>query len=315
MSRVAGLTSAIAIALMSAPSVCAQLYSETFPRVGAGDIPLNDPTIGWDDTSSGAGMGGVSTGVFDHTGTGVTNEAVTPDGIDAGVAFHYLPANGTRAIFTTEFAPINPGGAGVDIIWYQTEDALVAGSTIDVHPAVFVGGQWYASALAYTTSDNTSPWQRNVLPYSPAAANWRLVTMDVGSATIGAQPGSNLAGDIAGLGFVTVMSTAPLGNEALWLDYVEIASHVVPGDVNGVGGVTLADYEVIRANYRTNVTSRTEGDLNADGFVDIQDFREWKANVPAAIAAGVTIPEPSSGLIAMGGLAIAWARRRTLRRG
>ncbi len=308
--RLAIAASALALVLGATAAAQAQLYSETFPRIGGGDIPLSDPTIGWVDTSSGTGTGGVAAGVFDHTGSGIANEAATPDGVDAGVAFHYLPTNGTRAIYTTEFAPINTGGAGVDIIWFQTEDALIAGSTIDVHPAVLVGGQWYASDRAFTTTDNFSPWQRNVLAYNPAAANWRQLTMDAGAATIGAVAAGNLAGNLEGLGLVTVMSTAPLGNEAVWYDYVEIAAHVIPGDVNGMGGVTIADYEIIRANYRTNVGMRAQGDLNDDGFVDVLDFREWKANAPPAIGAGISIPEPSGCALALGGLALAWARRR-----
>jgi hypothetical protein len=301
---------AIAIALAAATLVHAQLYSETFPRAGAGDIPLSDPTIGWVDTSTGAG----TSGVFDHTGSGIANEAATPDGEDAGVAFHYLATNGTRALYTTEFAPINPTGAGVDIIWYQTEDALIAGSTVDVHPAVMVGGAWYATDRAFTTTDNFSPWQRNVLAYSPAAANWRQLALDIESATMGAPAASNLSGNIEGLGLVTVMSTAPLGNEAVWYDYIEIATHVIPGDVNGVGGVTIADYEIIRANYRTNVTMRSQGDLNDDGFVDLADFREWKANAPPEIAAGLEIPEPAgSALAAAAALGCAMRRGRIRR--
>jgi hypothetical protein len=317
--RLAAMAGTLAIAYGAAPSVHAQLfYSETFPRVGAGDIALSDPTIGWNDTSSGTGAGGVAAGVFDHTGSGIANEAVTPDGSDAGVAFHYLPTNGTRAIYTIEFAPISTGGAGVDIIWYQTEDALIAGSTVDVHPAVLVGGQWYASDKAYSSADTFSPWQRYVVPYSPTASTWRQLTLNAGSATLGAAPGSNLSGDIAGLGLVTVMSTAPIGNESIWFDYVAVATHVIPGDVNGVGGVTIDDYNIIRTNYRTNVTTRAQGDLNADGFVDVLDFREWKANVPPEVSAGLAAPEPAGAVLAAAGVALGSAlrsRRRPCRTG
>jgi hypothetical protein len=293
-----------AAAMAWAPDAEAQLYSETFPKVGAGDAPLAD--IGWDDTSTGG-----ATALFDHTGSGVSNEAATPDGVDAGAAFVYRNTNGTRAMWTTEFTPITPGASGVDIIWYQTEDALIAGSTVDVRAAVMVGGQWYASDRAFTTGDATSPWQRIVLPYAQTAANWRLLTMNAGSATIGETPGANLSGAISGLALVTEMTNATIGNESVWFDYIEIANHLAQGDVNGVGGVTIDDYNIIRSNYRTNVTSRAQGDLNADGFVDVFDFREWKANFPGASdALGLTIPEPGSCSIALVGAALAWMQRR-----
>ncbi len=301
----AWLAAAAAAALAWAPAAQAQLYSETFPKVGPGDAQLS--TVGWDSTSAANG----SSAMFDHTGSGLTNEAQTGDGVDAGVAFHYRNSNGAQMIWTTEFSPITPGAGGVDIIWFQVEDALVAGSTIDVHPAVNVGGQWYAAERAFTTTDTQVSWQRNVLAYTTTAANWRLLTLNVGNVTLGAAPGSNLSGPIAGLGLVTVMNTAQIGNEAVWYDYIEISNHLTPGDVNGVGGVTIDDYNVIRTNYRTAVTSRGQGDLNGDGFVDVLDFREWKANFPGAAGfAELPIPEPAAGALAAIGGAAALARRR-----
>jgi hypothetical protein len=297
-NRFAAALSAGMAMLLAASSVHAQLYSETFPKVGPGDDPLS--VAGWDATSA------TGTGMFDHSGSNVPGEAVTPDGADAGVAFHYRNTNGAQAIWTTEFAPIAPGVGGVDIIWYQSEDLLVQGSTLDVHAAVMVGGQWYASERAFTTADTTDAWQRVVLPYTTTAANWRLLTLNAGSATIGDAPGGNLAGEIAGVGLVSVMNHAVLGNESVWYDYLSINAHVIPGDVNGVGGVTIDDYTIIKNNYRTNVASRALGDLNADGFVDVFDFREWKANYSGAIVvADLPVPEPTGGVLAFTGAALA----------
>jgi hypothetical protein len=302
--RLDALLSAGMAVLLTASSVHAQLYSETFPKVGPGDDPLT--AAGWDATSA------TGTGMFDHAGTNLPGEATTPDGADAGTAFHYRNTNGAQAIWTTEFAPITPGAGGVDIIWYQSEDELIAGSTLDIHAAVMVGGQWYASERGFTTADTNNAWQRIVLPYTTTAANWRLLTLNAGSATIGAAPGGNLVGDIAGLGLVSVMSHAVLGNESVWYDYISINAHVIPGDVNGVGGVTIDDYNIIKNNYRTNVALRALGDLNADGFVDVVDFREWKANYSGAIVvADLPIPEPTGGVLACTGAAfLAGAVRR-----
>jgi hypothetical protein len=93
--------------------------------------------------------------------------------------------------------------------------------------------------------------------------------------------------------------------------------------VDGLNGVTIADLEIIAANFRKN-GSRSQGDLTGDGFVDIFDFRDWKSNYPGAnsgtggIAEWETllgIPEPSSALLVLTGLAAGSAgMRRRFRR-
>lgn len=59
----------------------------------------------------------------------------------------------------------------------------------------------------------------------------------------------------------------------------------------------------ITSNYRTDVTSRADGDLNWDGFVDAADFRLFKDNLPPLAGGGVNVPEPTS--LALLGLAAA----------
>jgi hypothetical protein len=307
-----------AMGVLTVRPVAAQLYSENFAGAPGGDFT----PVGWDDTSS------LDAGMFDATGNAITNEAITPDGLDTGCAFVYRNTNGVQAIWTTEFAPINAAaGGGVDISWWQTEQGITAGSTVDVHPAVQVGGQWYAWQRAFSTADVQSPWRRQLMAYSPAKANWLALTLGTGSATLGAAPAVDLSGNITGLGLVTVMNNVltsydaagvllanQVGRETVYYDYIEIATHVIPGDVNGVGGATIDDYNIIKANYGTNVTMRSQGDLNQDRVVNVLDFREWKANVPPAVSAGLTAPEPGAGLLALSGLAIVAARRRLERR-
>ncbi len=111
-----------------------------------------------------------------------------------------------------------------------------------------------------------------------------------------------------------VLLANQVGRETVWYDYIEIAAHVTPGDVNGVGGVTIEDFNIIMANYRTNVTMRSQGDLNQDRVVDVLDFREWKANFPGAFdASGFSIPEPGGGSIALAAWAFGWSARRRVR--
>jgi glucose/arabinose dehydrogenase len=75
------------------------------------------------------------------------------------------------------------------------------------------------------------------------------------------------------------------------------AASFLPGDVDGINGVTLDDFEIIRDHFFTSVTQREDGDLNFDGFVDFADFREWKRNTfdgGAAVAPALPLPEPVS---------------------
>ncbi len=180
-----GLTlgAAMAAMLSVARPASAQLYSENF--VGA-----DFAAVGWSNTSTAQPtQPNATSGLFDASGNALPNEAITPDGLDTGAVFHYLNANGVEAITTTEFTPINPtAGTGVDILWWQTEQGISAGSVVDVHPAVMVGGQWYASQRAFSTTDAQFPWNRQLLAYSPAKANWLSLTLGTGSATFGARP-------------------------------------------------------------------------------------------------------------------------------
>lgn len=94
-----------------------------------------------------------------------------------------------------------------------------------------------------------------------------------------------------------------------------------PGDVDGMGGVTLTDLEIIAANFRTN-GPRSMGDLTGDGFVDLLDYREWKANYPGAntppgsgALGELGIPEPASVFLVVVGAVAAcgFTRPRRLR--
>jgi len=71
-----------------------------------------------------------------------------------------------------------------------------------------------------------------------------------------------------------------------------------PGDVNCMGGVTIDDLNIIAAHFRQN-GSREEGDLTGNGFVDFDDFGQWKQyytgpGLGAEAFAFLSVPEPGS---------------------
>lgn len=89
-----------------------------------------------------------------------------------------------------------------------------------------------------------------------------------------------------------------------------------PGDVDNNGVVNLADYNIIRTNLEKPAAIFTNGDLNGDSYVDLNDFRRWRSAAPPAVAALVGVPEPSTAALGLCGalLAAAGVRRRQARR-
>ncbi|TWT92019.1 hypothetical protein Pla108_41620 [Botrimarina colliarenosi] len=115
---------------------------------------------------------------------------------------------------------------------------------------------------------------------------------------------------------VLLMAGSGVG-QTVRVDDIEVDGVVLlPGDTDGNGTVELDDYYPIRDNFQQAVANRFDGDLDLSGRVDFLDFREWKS---AYVAAGnslegisfsfLSVPEPTSGLLALVGL-IGLARRR-----
>lgn len=93
----------------------------------------------------------------------------------------------------------------------------------------------------------------------------------------------------------------------------KIVPNLIPGDVDNMNGVTLADFMIIRANFNQSVASRSQGDLTGDGIVDLDDYGQWQANVSPAVAAAANwnVPEPSGVVLLLAGLlSMPLARRR-----
>jgi hypothetical protein len=109
--------------------------------------------------------------------------------------------------------------------------------------------------------------------------------------------------------------TTPNGFRAPMSGVQIVKSTLIPGDVNGDGQVNINDFHIIRGNLFKTGQTRPQGDLVSDGIVDFADFREWKQNAPAGLAASASlagsIPEPATGLLlAIGGALAALASRR-----
>lgn len=94
------------------------------------------------------------------------------------------------------------------------------------------------------------------------------------------------------------------------------AAVCMPGDVNCDGTVDVEiDLATIAANFRQTVSGRAFGDLTSNGFVDFDDFDQWKSNYTGSFAnvdlSFLSVPEPTTiGLSVFAGTVVLARRRR-----
>jgi hypothetical protein len=91
--------------------------------------------------------------------------------------------------------------------------------------------------------------------------------------------------------------------------FVTVLSPARPGDYNGDGSVTAADYEVWRGAYGTTDAA---ADGTRDGAVDAADFVLWRKNLTPAQGAvpGASVPEPAAAVLLLSLLLLAIGLRR-----
>lgn len=239
-----------------------------------------------------------SGGLGDDTGAsghaymqvGGNSTYVGPNGEYLGTFFEAQ----TGAIATSfNNAPIVSGAA----------DAVRAGYALGDTGSARLDVVRFGSQLRVVVSDGTN--QFSLGPITGSTDDITSVDIVFGGFAFGG-PANHLVGDT---GTHIALSTIEL----------EVAHG--PGDANGVGGVTIEDYLLIRANSFTSQILGRNGDVNYDGLVDFADFREWKANFPggeaaaeAAIAA-LAVPEPTSLVLCgiAGTILLVVARRKSNR--
>lgn len=87
----------------------------------------------------------------------------------------------------------------------------------------------------------------------------------------------------------------------------------LPGDFNGNGIVNEADYLWWKTQFGS--TTSLDADGNGDGMVDLADYAVWRNNLGATTlgsvgaVAGTSVPEPATGLMAIGALIALFGHR------
>lgn len=93
-----------------------------------------------------------------------------------------------------------------------------------------------------------------------------------------------------------------------------------PGDVNCDTNVDSTDLGIIAAHFRQS-GGRELGDLSGNGFIDFDDFQQWKQNFPGAFPGSGSladffghVPEPTSAVLCFSGvLGLSTMARRRVR--
>jgi hypothetical protein len=284
-------------------------FNPASPGLVAGEMNIGPtnfamPGFGWDETHGQQAR----PGVFFPNAQGSAPE----DPGNRAFVFLFGPNGQTNSTFTSTTTPgstfpaagINPNdpaNAGLGFSWSQHLETTAGGNPVNVRFAVqTANGNWYASNAVFPTATVGVGSQGNYDPqsllYNPARANWRDLTLGATPAegvTIGGDPtAADLTGNITGIGFVAAF----LAQSTVHIDFVDVGIPPVPGDVTGDRMVTLADYNIIKANFGMNVATRNLGDVTGDGVVNLFDFGQWKDNFPfpAGASGAGQVPEPAS---------------------
>lgn len=114
----------------------------------------------------------------------------------------------------------------------------------------------------------------------------------------------------------TNIDTSPNNGNVDWFTYnaAGVYNPGAPGDADGNGVVNINDYALIQANSFTVVPLGSLGDVDDTGFVDFDDFQQWKTSFPGGVAAAeaaiAALPEPTSFGLAMGAVGLLLMKRR-----
>jgi hypothetical protein len=216
------------------------LYEETFAGGPAGTGQGLLPDLGW--VASGAQQ---YNGWYNNETQFINSATSGPINGATGV---YIGAQGSSTLQYVALTTTDTSGAGTygltsfsDIslssnpslnfsIFSQLQGGGVAGDMITGYFLVQNGGQWYASSSGITPP--TSPhnaannFDPRSLTLSGAAANWDLVTgVGTGTITLGSAAGSDLTGNITGVGFLEGLIST--GDYSSW-NYADFAVTATP---------------------------------------------------------------------------------------
>lgn len=219
-----------------------QIYLDDFPFVGpvTGSYPIEN--VGWSEA--------VSDTPFPVFQRG------TPQTINQGdgAVFAFFASAATNVYYTTTATDTNQAGLPFPNINLASYPALnfsvdIAPYTNSANVTAFLavqlnGANWYvaASPLPVPTTVDSATYATYTMPFNPAAANWKNLTVTPGTGgTIGSTAASNLKGVMTGAGlvFVTVNTGGTFNFDNFQIADIGVVGGINAGPLTG-GNVNLS---------------------------------------------------------------------------
>jgi hypothetical protein len=248
-----------------------------------------------------------------YQGVLMTNDAVdrasTAPDVDRTARNWGLAYSPGTANFDTRVSGVgltSPAASAPNLQWHHI--ALVWGADETTVSDFFVPRRVYLNGVQFGVTQDT------VVAKLISSGSWRIGSEGLNRQFFG------LLDDLAvydkALTAAQVAAITAAGNSGTNASGVA-TNAVLAGDVDGVNGVTIDDFNLIRDNLTTNVTARNLGDLNGDRKVDLNDFKEWLDAAPEGLGAtalaslgAANVPEPSTSVLLVLALAGGMLRLR-----
>lgn len=283
----------------------------------------NQPILGTHDQSQLLDDATIPGGTTPVGGGGYNQQAYTDNAGPLGQTFTAPPTKHLYALTAISVKGVGDFGGGVDgagqtwavRVSEVNGTALTPLKTVTGIPTFTgaVGTEWFT--LSFTGTDTPTLAPNKVYGFEIyTTAGWFGVDATQDDATFATGTAFNSAGPARTFNDNTLGNQTNHGYDRTFIAQLT-APPGGPGDVNNDGFVNIADYNIIKANLEKPEPIFTNGDLDGNSYVDLNDFRRWRSAAPPEIAALVGVPEPSTAALGLVGAMLAAVRARKRRGG
>lgn len=167
--------------------------------------------------------------------------------------------------------------------------------------AGITGGEWFAWTFSGSDLQTLQPNKQYAFDLF-SSSGWLGFDADTSDSYAGGTAFNSSSGsrNFSGL---TTGNLEDHGYDRTFMVALSPSLLIGPGDVDGDGDTDLDDYVIIKTNFfLASGATRGQGDLNGDGRVGLADFALWKNSAEPSLLARVSIPEPSSLVLALIGV-------------